>query len=77
MEVVNNRCFVEMRELRHIVCFVKLGRIDFIDAVSVDFSLLFIELAACKPFILENIRCYHRTGQESGYFPDLQLSTPS
>lgn len=39
--------FVEMGELRHIVSFVKLGWIDFIDIIGVDVSFLEkLELAA-------------------------------
>lgn len=34
-----------MRELCHIICFVKLGRIDFIDVVVVDFTLLILRSA--------------------------------
>jgi hypothetical protein len=40
MQVVHNRCLVEMCQFRHIICFVELCRIDFIDLICIYLSLL-------------------------------------
>jgi hypothetical protein len=39
MEVVDDRGFVQMRELSHVVGLVELGRIDLVDGVAVDLLL--------------------------------------
>jgi hypothetical protein len=42
MQVVNHRGFVQMGQLRHVVCLVELGRIDFVNLVGIHFPLLYI-----------------------------------
>lgn len=37
---MDNRSLVQVRELRHIVRFVELGRIDLVDLVRINLSLL-------------------------------------
>lgn len=37
---MHHRCLVQMGELCHVICLVKLGRIDFVDLVRIQFSLL-------------------------------------
>ncbi|KAK0703038.1 hypothetical protein B0T26DRAFT_729656 [Lasiosphaeria miniovina] len=39
VQVVDNRGLVQVRQLCHVVRFVELGRVDFIDALAVDLSL--------------------------------------
>ena len=46
MQVVDDRRFVQMGEFCHIVCFVELGGIHFVDLVCVHFPLL---CESCKP----------------------------
>lgn len=40
VEIVDHRGLVQVSELRHIVCFVELGGIYFIDGLGIDLSLL-------------------------------------
>ena len=40
VEIVDHRGLIQVRELCHIVCLVELGRIDFINGLGIDFSLL-------------------------------------
>ena len=40
MEIVDHRGLVQVSELCHIVCLIKLGRIHFIDSLRIDLSLL-------------------------------------
>ena len=40
VQVMDDRCFIQMRKLCHVVCLVKLGRIDFVYALRMHFSLL-------------------------------------
>lgn len=49
---MNNRSFVEVRELCHIVRFVKLGRVHFINAIGLNFTLLALRSAQFSPFTL-------------------------
>jgi hypothetical protein len=45
VEVVDNGGFIEMREFCHIVRFVEFGRIDLVNGIPADFSLLSSSLA--------------------------------
>jgi hypothetical protein len=37
---VYNTCFVQMCKFGHVVCFIKFGRVDLVDAVGCYFALL-------------------------------------
>lgn len=41
MQVVYYRRFVQVGELGHVSYFVEFGRIDFVNAVTINFPLLF------------------------------------
>lgn len=41
MEVVHDRSLVQVRQLSHVVRLVELCWVDFVNALSVDFPLLF------------------------------------
>lgn len=49
MQVVNDRWLVQMRQLCHIVGFVKLGGVDFVDRVSVNLLLSAVVALYQKP----------------------------
>jgi hypothetical protein len=40
MQIVDDRSFVKVREFRHIISLVELGRIYLVNAVRADLSLL-------------------------------------
>lgn len=40
VKIVNYRSFVEVSEFRHIICFVKFSRVDFINIIRVNDSFL-------------------------------------
>ena len=40
VEVMDYRGFIQMSELCHIVCLVELGRVNFIDSLGINLSLL-------------------------------------
>jgi hypothetical protein len=40
VQIVDHRGFVQMGQFRHIVCLVKLGRVDLVNLVGIHFSLL-------------------------------------
>jgi hypothetical protein len=40
MQVVYNRCLIQMGQLGHVVCFVKFRGVNFVNVFHVDFSLL-------------------------------------
>lgn len=42
VEIMHHRRLVQMSQFGHIVCLIELGRIDFIDALVVDFALLLV-----------------------------------
>lgn len=37
---MNNRRFVQVRKLSHIICLVKLRRVDFVDILAINLALL-------------------------------------
>jgi hypothetical protein len=37
---VNDTGFIQVRELGHVVCFIELGRVDFVDAIGCYLALL-------------------------------------
>ena len=40
VQVVDHRSLIQMGELGHVVCLIEFGRIDFVNALRVDLSLL-------------------------------------
>ena len=53
-----DRRLVEMRQLRHVASFVKLGRVDLVDITRVDSSLLFIHKSQRESPVSERCTAY-------------------
>lgn len=66
VQVVHHGCLIEMGQLGHIICLVKLSRIDFVHLVRIYFPLLGYGQQGPSSNSGDFIHHHHRFAQEDG-----------